>query len=71
MLEDWSIMLALISTGASLAYTFGAVRQRIAELERRLDYNEKEAEERLVLLQDIRGRVIAIDEWRKHLVNTK
>lgn len=67
MIVEWSTVLALISTGSTLAYTFGAVRQRLAELERRVANAEHAAEKSSETLVEIRDRVVAIDEWRKHL----
>lgn len=67
MIVDWSTVLALVSTGGTLAYTFGAVRQRLAELERRVANAEHVAEKSGETLLEIRDRVVAIDEWRKHL----
>jgi sugar lactone lactonase YvrE len=71
---QWETVLSLLaslgSTLAVLAYASGILRQRIVELERRMEAAERVASDQATALaaalQDIRDRVIAIDEWRRH-----
>jgi hypothetical protein len=64
---QWETVLSMATTLAVMAYAAGALRQRIVDLERRLDADTKRAEEQSASLREIRDRVIAIDEWRKHV----
>jgi hypothetical protein len=68
---QWETLLSLSASLAAFAYAAGISRQRIAELERRMEASERLTADRdrilTVALQDIRDRVIAIDEWRKHV----
>jgi hypothetical protein len=64
---QWETVLSLAMTLATLAYAAGALRQRVNDLERRIDVGDKGAQDQNEALREIRDRVIAIDEWRKHV----
>jgi hypothetical protein len=63
---QWETIMSMGTALATAAYTAGALRQRVVDLERRM--NAKEENFRLLqeALEEIRARVIAIDEWRKY-----
>jgi hypothetical protein len=72
---QWETVLSLAASLAAFAYAAGISRQRIAELERRMEAAERisasQAAALAVSLQDIRDRVIGIDEWRKHVLGNR
>ena len=72
-MEFWQIapsILALFIALATFAYAAGALRQRVHDLERRMEQKALTLREQNDALREIRDRVIAIDEWRKVAANT-
>jgi len=65
---DWQVLsplLTLLLAAVTLAYTAGVIRQRVADLERRVLLLEHMLAAQTKILEEIRERLIAVDVWQK------
>ena len=60
-----SPILTLLIAAITIAYNEGSLRQRVSAVERRQDGADGTRKEDTRLLQEIRDKVVALDEWRK------
>ena len=68
MIEHWDTLVALVAPSLVM---FGALRQRVMDLEARVANGEHEWKEKSALLMDIRERVIVIEQCVKHAIKTQ
>ncbi len=65
---DWqalSPLLTLLLAAITLAYTAGVIRQRVADLERRVLLLEHMLAAQTRILEEIKERLITVDIWQK------